>query len=68
MILNRHSGLDPLSPKHEDESLSRGRLRVCARNDGKRPSVVPQSRVSQSRVKNEPYGTLARQNPPINRR
>ena len=51
MILNRHSGLDPLSPKREDESLSCGRLRVCARNDGKRPRIAPQSRVLQSRVK-----------------
>jgi len=40
-ILNRYSGLDPLSPKREEESLSRKRLRVCARNDGKRPRVVP---------------------------
>ena len=65
IILNRHSGLSfrengTLSPKHEDEPLSCGRLRVCARNDGKRPRIVPWSRVSQSRVKNEPYGTLAR--------
>ena len=41
MILNRHNGLDPLSPKREDEPLSCGRLRVCARNDGKRPRIVP---------------------------
>ena len=41
MILNRHSGLDPLSPKCEDESLSHRRLRVCARNDDKRPRIVP---------------------------
>ena len=34
MSLDRHSGLDPLSPKCEDESFSLGRLRVYARNDG----------------------------------
>ena len=40
MILNRHSGLDSLSPKREDEPLSYRRLRVCARNDGKRARIV----------------------------
>ena len=40
MSLNRHSRLDPLSPKREDKSLSRRGLRVCARNDGKSAVVV----------------------------
>ena len=35
LSLDPHSGLDPLSPKHEDEFLSLGRLRGCARNEVK---------------------------------
>ena len=34
--LNRHSGLDPLSPKRKDASLSRGRMKVWTRNEGKK--------------------------------
>ena len=41
LSLEPHSGLDPLSPKREDESLSLGRLRVCARNEAKRREDSP---------------------------
>jgi len=41
MIPNPHSGLDPLSPIREDESLSYGRLRVFARNEVKKREDSP---------------------------